>query len=306
MKRMDYRELLLLRAARETGVIDAITTKTGTVSGVAAETGVTEHAARVTLGVLADRGFLELVGDEYEITNRALGLLAKTDVRSIGPLPHQLDCLDRALALPETMRTGEPPAEPEHWTANFMGAMASADEATVRACVTAAVHERPDADRVLDVGGGPGTFATEFARRGFDVTLFDQPDVIDLDERHLEHEAVDLVAGDVLDSLPSGFDLVFCSRVAHVFSPDENRRLLENVHDALDPGGVAVLTDYVRGRSEFAPTMAAHMLAQTGTGATYTADEFTEWLADAGFDDPRVADVPGTDLQAIVGGRSID
>ena len=303
---MDYRELLLLRAARETGVIDAITTTAGTAEGVAAETGVTERAARVTLEVLADRGFLERVGGEYEVTNRALGFLSKTDVRSIGPIPHQLDCIERAIDLPETMRTGALPERPDDWTPNILGALAGTDVATVRACVTAAIHERPDAARVLDVGGGPGTFATEFARRGFDATLVDRPEVVEIDGPLLEHESVDLVAGDVLDSLPSGFDLVFCSRVAHVFGPAENRRLLRNVHDALEPGGAAVLIDYVRGRSDFAPTMAAHMLAQTENGGTYTADQFTEWLADAGFEGPRVEDVPGTDVQAIVAGRAID
>ena len=303
---MDYRELLLLRAARETGVIDAVATKAGTVEGVAAEAGVTERAARVTLELLEARGFLTRVDGEYETTNRALGLVAKADVRSIGRLPHDLDCLDRALDLAETMRTGSPPDPPEDWTANFMGAMATTDEAKVRACVTAAVREHPDAERVLDVGGGPGAFAREFAARGFEVTLFDTPDVIDVDEHLLEHEAIDLVAGNATDSLPQAFDLVFCSRVAHVLGPGENRRLLGNVRDALEPGGCAVLVDYVRGRSALAPTMAAHMFAQTENGDTYTEERFADWFVDAGFAEPRIEDVPGTELQAVVGRRPRD
>ncbi|GKZ14156.1 class I SAM-dependent methyltransferase [Haladaptatus sp. T7] len=300
---MDYRELCLLWAARETGIIDAVMFRAGTPAEVAAETDVTERAARITLSAMTELGFLERVDGEYEATNRALGLFAKTDVRSIGTVPHQMDCLDRWFALPETMRTGRPPEPADEWTANFMGAMATIDDGTVRTCVTEAVHENPDAERVLDIGGGPGSFSKEFARRGYDVTLFDQSDVIDVDRTFLEHEPIELVPGDATDDLPTGFDLAFCSRVAHALGPAENRALSKNVYDALEPGGVAVFIDKVRGWADDAALFGAHMLAQTENGDTYTEDQFEGWFDDAGFDDFEIRDVPGTNQQAIVGYR---
>ncbi|WP_134669504.1 methyltransferase [Halorussus marinus] len=300
---MDYREALLLRAARESGVLAAVTTDAGTPNAVADRAGVTERAARITLDAMAELGYLESVDGEYEITNRALGFVAKADVRSIGPVPHALDCVERWIRLPETMASGEPPEPPAEWTTNFAGAMASVDEALVRACVTAAVHRHPDAERVLDAGGGPGAFAAEFASRGFDVTLFDRPDVIDIDRKLLEHEPIELVEGDATESLPAGFDLVFCSRVAHGLGPDENRRLLANAYDALDPGGAVVLVDSLRGRADGAALLGAHMLAQTERGDTYTEARFTEWLEAAGFESIEVRDVPGTDRQVVAGRR---
>ncbi|WP_227355605.1 class I SAM-dependent methyltransferase [Haladaptatus salinisoli] len=300
---MDYRELCLLWAARETGIVDAVAFDAGTPDEVADETGVTRRAARITLEAMAELGFLERVGDEYEPTNRALGLFAKADVRSIGSVPHRLDCLDRWLALPETMRTGSPPATPDEWTTNFAGAMAAVDETTVRACVTEAVHERPDAERVLDIGGGPGAFAKEFVRRGFEVTLVDRPAVVDIDRRFLEREPVELVAGDITDDLPTGFDVAFCSRVAHSLGPDENRALLRNAFAALDPGGAAVFVDRIRGRADGAALMGAHMLAQTENGDAYTAEQFSDWFEDAGFEGFEIRDVPGTNQQAVVGRR---
>lgn len=308
---MEYREALLLRAARESGVLDAVTTSAGTPEAVAEVTGVTPRAARIVVEALADLGFLEAVGEEYEPTNRALGFLATADVRSIGNLPHQLDCLEAWIDLPETMRTGEPPERPDDWTTHFVGAMATVDEATVRACVTEAVHRDPDAGRVLDVGGGPGRFATEFARRGFDVTLFDRPEVVEVARPSLSHQPVELREGDFLtDDFPedSGqFDLVFCSRVAHGLGPDENRRLLANIHESLAPDGTVVVVDYVRGRSERAAMFAAHMLAATERGDVYTEDEFAEWFAEAGFEEPRIAAIPGTDLQAVgASSRGVD
>ena len=308
---MDYREALLLRAARESGVLDAVVTSCETPAEVAEEAGVTERAARIVLDAMVELGYLEKLNDQYEITNRALGFVAKADVRSVGSTPHLLDCVDRWLALPETMETGEPPATDatsEDWTANFMGAMANADDATVRASVTAAVHRNPNAQRVLDAGGGPGLFAKEFVRRGFDVTLVDRPDVIEVDRRFLEHEPIELVEGDITDSeglstATGGFDVVFSSRVAHGLSPDENRQFLANAYEALEPGGAVVLTDKVRGMAEDAALFGAHMLAQTEEGDTYTEEQFTEWLDAAGFEAVEVRDVPGTRLQAIAGRR---
>ncbi|WP_135852206.1 class I SAM-dependent methyltransferase [Halorussus salinus] len=329
---MDYREALLLWAARETGVLRTITTSCETPAEVAAETGVTERAARIVVEAMAELGYLEAVGvaddreaddgsdptddrlhTRYEITNRALGFVAKADVRSIGSVPHLLDCVDRWIRLPETMESGEPPASEtasDEWTANFVGAMANVDDAAVRASVTAAVHRNPDAERVLDAGGGPGVFAKEFVRRGFDVTLVDRPEVVEIDRRFLEHEPIELVEGDITEELPGGdddgFDLVFCSRVAHGLSPDENRRFLANAFDALSPGGAVVLTDRVRGRSDDAALFGAHMLAQTEEGDTYTEAQFSSWLREAGFEAVEVRDVPGFDRQVVAGLRPRD
>ena len=296
---MDYREALLLRAARESGVLDAVTTNAGTPEAVAAETGITERSARIVVEALADLGFLESVGGEYEPTNRALGFLATADVRSIGSLPHELDSIETWINLPETMQTGEPPERPDDWTTHFVGAMASIDEATVRACVTEAVHRRSDAERVLDVGGGPGRFASEFARRGFDVTLFDRLEVVERVRPSLAHHPVELQAGDFLEEVPTEFDLAFCARVAHGLGPDENQRLLTNVHDALAPDGTLVVIDYLRGRSERGAMFAAHMLAQTERGDVYSGDEFGEWFTEVGFERPRITAIPGTDLHAV-------
>ena len=48
------------------------------------------------------------------------------------------------------------------------------------------------------------------------------------------------------------------------------------------------------------------MLAQTPGGDTYTAEQFRTWLVETGFEEPAVADVPGTDIQAVTGRRPRD
>jgi hypothetical protein len=299
---MDYRELLLLRAARETGVLDALVSNADTADDVASETGVTERAARMTVDALLDMGLLEAVGDGVEPTNRMLGFVTKTDVRSVGRLPHAVDRVDALADLPEAMRTGDVPEPAGDWTRNRLGERAAEDDASVRAAVTAAVREYPGAEDVLVVAGGPGRHAVEFARRGFDATLLERPAVVDAVEPLLEHERVDVVAGDPLAGVDGEFDVVFHARVAREFGPDDNRRLLSAAHDAARPDALAVHVDAFRDGAPDA-ALTAELLATTEAGACYEEGAVGEWFADAGFADVHAGDVPGTECRFVAGRR---
>lgn len=299
----DFRELMTLRALREIGALETLLERRHDPVSLAAETEMTERAAEITLSALADWGYLQLEQEGYVATDRLRGIGDVDEVTTIGSLPHRLDYVEAYIQLPETL-TGERPPEPDaQWRRNLTGSMATASAETVRATVTAAEHAHPRPERVLDVGGGPGNFAREFARRGAQVTLVDHPDVIELVSGMSTDERLELVGGDVLVDLPGTFDLAFCSRVTHMFSPAENRRLFENVRDALREGGTLVCTDYVRGRSDGAPGFAVHMLAQTDGGNTYEADDYRQWLQETGFTAIDVRDIPGMEIQAIVARR---
>lgn len=310
-------ETVLLWVARETGVLAALLESADTPAEVAAEAGVTDRAARVLTHALADAGYFRAVDGAYEPTNRALGFLTRRDLRSVGSRPHGADLLARYRDLPEGIDAG-PPAdsrdvdgegtagvptpEPENWTVHDLGATAATDDATVRALVTAAVRERPGADRVLDVGGAPGVYAVEFARRGFDPVLVDRAERIDPSRPLLAREPVELraVEYDAAGAELPAADLAFLPDVTRRLGPGANRRLLGNVADALSPGGVVVVLDRFRDRSPRSAAAALEALATTGAGEVYPADRYREWLADAGFADPEVREVPGTDRRVVV------
>lgn len=294
---LDAAALLALRAARETGVLDALVERAGTPEEVAAETEVTEAAAERTIGILVDLGVLTPVGGEYEPTNRALGLLAKRDVRSVGAVPGALDLVDALVALPETMETGVPPGESEDATTNRLGAHAATDESVVRACVTAAVHSAPDAGRVLDLCGGSGAYAAEFADRGRAVTLLDSPAVVEAVAPLYDRPDVRLHDGSPT-ALEGPFDLAFAARVASGMDPAEIGALLDAVHEVLAPDGVVCLADVLGDGSGAAVTAEVTGLA-TGHGGAHGANQYREWLHDAGFRDVRVEPIPGCDRQAV-------
>lgn len=313
----DRETLFLLWAARETGVLDALLSDADTPSDVAERTDVTERAARLAVEGLADADFVRDVGGVYEPTNRALGFLAAADLRSVGGFPAELDDLDALRRLPETMRGEAPPMDTEpapdgtttDWTRNRLGRVQATDEATVRACVTAAQHVAPDG-HVVDIGGAPGTYAVEFARRGYGVTLLDTADRLDASASLLAREPVETVpwtlpteggddAGD--SSLPvDGVDCAFVPVRTSDRSAAANRRLVAAAADALAPGGWLVVVDYLRGRSPAARAETVRRLA-LGSGEAHEPATYREWFESAGLRAVQVRDVPGTDRQAVLG-----
>lgn len=330
---MDHETLHLLRGARETGLLDALLDEADTAGEAAAAADVDERAAALTVDALLDEGFLTRVGDvrggvapasgsdsrggsgdavehrstsarsqaredPVEPTNRLLGFLAVADLRSVGELPDALDAVDALAALPETMSTGEPPqgGDLDH----RLGARAAVEEATVRAAVTAAVRAAPEAQRVLDVEGAPGRFATEFAVRGYDVTLADHPDAVDAATPLLACEPVETVTVAADDPLPDGFDLVVAVDATRPRTHDANRAFVARLADAVADGGTVVLLDRLWARSGDAVPAAIESFARDG-GGVYRASDVATWFEAAGLTAPEVEDVPGTELVAVVG-----
>jgi (2Fe-2S) ferredoxin/predicted O-methyltransferase YrrM len=161
---------------------------------------------------------------------------------------------------------------------------------------------------VLDLGGGSGAYAMEFAKRvpEAEVTVFDLPTVIPLTEKYIEDEGmsgkIKTIKGDMLENSYRGpHDLVLVSAICHMFSPEENLGLFHRIKEALNPGGQVVIQDFVLDREKTSPRFGAvfalNMLVNTKGGGSYSGDEYVSWLEKAGFKDVRVLPLPGpTDL----------
>ncbi len=204
--------------------------------------------------------------------------------------------------LPEAVRTGEPArtdqaeGADEGDVARFQSAMADKDpelvERVAGECAEACLERAGEGGRALDLGGGPGVFARALRDRGFDVTLFDTPDVIDhvADAYGLDDaEGIDLMAGDFGETLPAGpFDLVLLANITHILPPEENVDLLSRLAQRMSEGGVLAVLDFVRGASSFAPLFGITMLLNTDEGNTYARSDYERWLAEAGFGNVRL------------------
>ncbi len=153
--------------------------------------------------------------------------------------------------------------------------------------------------KMLDIGGGPGTYTLAFLEKApqMTATLFDLPEVVEIGRKRLTEvgliDRVRIVAGDYTkDDLPPGHDLALLSAIIHSNSRETNRNLFRNVYSSLIQGGTILIRDHIMDPTRTFPVagaiFAVNMLAATSGGNTYTFEEVKQDLESAGFKDVHV------------------
>jgi SAM-dependent methyltransferase len=277
----------------------------GTVEELSRAEGWDPRGLRILLDALTAMGLLTKSEDgRYRPEDSLIGLLSSESDESVLPMIlHQGRMWRTWSNLTEIVRTGENPdsIEMSAKTDEDMESFSRAMHVIGR--VTAGkIADSIDLDRftrLLDAGGGPGSYVTAFLRKAphLRATLFDLPQVVEIARKRLTKEGlidrVDLVPGDFrTDDLPGGHDLVLLSAIIHMNSRAGNRDLFEKVRRSLDPGGTILIRDYFLDRTRTHPPdgaiFAVNMLAATLEGNSYTFDEVKEDLERSGFRDIRV------------------
>lgn len=301
-----YQRSQVFMTALKAGVFDHLETPCD-AEAVARETGWSPRGARMLLdGLVA----IELVEKENGTYRNAP--IASHCLVAGGPnnqthiLRHKAGSWGSWSQLEEAVRTGtgiRPPGRsrrsPEELR-DFICGMADIGRQSAQS-VLDAVDLSPYR-RLLDVGGGPATYAVAFlnAHEAMGATLFDVEDVIPIAREQVQaaglEDRVDFVAGDFNETaIGTGFDLVLVSNIIHMLGPDANRALVKKCHEALEPGGLLIVKDFLMdtGRTgpAFGQLFALHMLLHTEAGDTYTQEEVAQWTAEAGFAPGRVVDV---------------
>ena len=155
---------------------------------------------------------------------------------------------------------------------------------------------------LLDIGGGPGTYSIAFlnANPAMRATIVDLPDVLPIAEQQARNAGLEdriaFQAGDLTcDQFRRGVDLILVSNIIHSYSADINRDLIKRCHEALTPGGLLIIKDFIvepdRTGPPYSLVFALHMLLHTEAGDTYSTHEVAQWTADAGFPPGKLIDL---------------
>ncbi len=152
--------------------------------------------------------------------------------------------------------------------------------------------------RLLDVGGGDGSFAAAAAARHpkLEVMVFDLPAVAARAEARFRQARLGgravAVGGDFrVDALPAGADLATLVRVIHDHDDAEALTILRAVHRALPAGGTLLLAEPMAGTAGTEPAGDAYFgfyLLAMGSGRPRTAAVLAAMLCGAGFRRPRL------------------
>jgi SAM-dependent methyltransferase len=201
------------------------------------------------------------------------------------------------LRLSESVKTGEPldkdePEEPGY-RRQFTWAMHHRTLET--APMIAAQLPLRRAKTLLDLGGGPGTYAMAFLAKnpGLRATVCDRPAALavakEIAATHKAGARLSYLPLDLLkDRIPGRFDVIWYSNVLHIYSPEENLDVFRRARAALAEGGRLIVQDaFLHDREglfpEEASLFAVSMLLFTETGNTYSVADTTAWLKEAGF-----------------------
>ncbi len=209
--------------------------------------------------------------------------------------------------LKDTVLVGHPKdVDPETWVAT----RPERDEAEVRAFICGmdaiardlAPQVAPKLPlggvrRLLDLGGGPATYAITFAQAHpqMQATVFDLPGPVKIAReniaKHGLNARINTLAGNFLqDDIGSGYDFIWISQILHSHSEAQCHHIIQKAKAALVPGGMLAIQDFFLNPDGCSPPGPAlfgvHMLAVTPRGRAFTSKEVAEWLKQAGLTAP--------------------
>lgn len=297
-----YQRSLILFAAIRAGVFELLQTPR-TAEDVAAAVGWHPRGARMLLDGLLALDLVEKTDGGYcnaAIASACLVGGSQQDQRHI--ILHRANGLDKWLGLEEALRAGHgrPRERKPQALREFICGMSNIARDSARGMLD--VVDLSGHRRMLDVGGGPGTYSIAFlqAHPALRATVLDLPEVLPITREQAAaaqlEERMDFFPADMTrDAFPAGYDLVLLSNIIHSFGPETNQGIIRKCYEALDPGGILIIKDFLvdsrRTGPPFSLLFALQMFVSTEDGDTHALEDVAAWTATAGFEPGRCVDL---------------
>jgi hypothetical protein len=315
-----HRSSMVLFAASELDVFTAIDKGHRTAEALADACGAQREPMRLLLESCVADELLEKNGDEFSNTPATRAFLVRGQpAYAAHGLKYAQDLYPAWEGLAGLVRSGRPSIVPE----SILGD----DKEKTRAFIMA-MHERArgmgsvlphGADfagrkRLLDVGGGPGTYSMALVQQipGMVSTVLDLPGVLEVTREIIEShgcaDKVSLLPGDYLTTpFGSGYDAVLLSGMMHREHEAECRLLLRKSFEAMQPGGLVVVSDVffdddAKNSPPFALSFALNMMLTSEHGSAHAKTEMARWVADTGFVNVGLRPLPPPNPHTLVVG----
>ena len=251
------------------------------------------------LRALTAMGLLYKEEDRFSVTPFSAQHLARQSPQYLGHIiMHHHFLVDGWSRLDEAVRSGRPVRKrASHDTSglereSFL--MGMFNLASLLAPRVAAAIDLGGRCRLLDLAGGPGTYAIHFCRQNPDLnaTIFDLPTTRPFAEQTVAQHGlsgrIDFVGGDLLaDPIGSGFDVVWLSHLLHSEGPETCGIVVAKAAQALVPGGLLLVQEFILDDNRTAPLhptlFSLNMLIGTPDGQAYAQGELADMMRRAGL-----------------------
>ncbi len=234
---------------------------------------------------------------KYANTPAGQTLLSKNSAKYIGHIiMHHHHLVQSWSQLDQAVQSGSPVRtrssfSKEEWRASFlMGmfnlAMGLAPQLVPKIDLAARKH-------LLDLGGGPGTYAIHFCLNNprLRAEVYDLPTTRPFAEKTIKKfdlsDRINFVDGNYLDDPIEGqYDVAWLSYILHGEGPEECRMIIQKAVDALEPQGTIIIHEFILNNSMDGPLFPAlfslNMLLGTDSGQSYSEQQLTDMLLGAG------------------------
>lgn len=305
---------LLLEAGVKHGVFDRLNVAPMTTEELSAATGCSARGLRTLLNALVGLEFLGVNRDRrYSLTPESAAFLVSGTPEFMGGCFKHISTLlvPAWLELSEVVRTGKPVIKinqegegasvfhefvEDTFPLSYQMAKQLAAElklSVIDSCISA-----------LDLAAGSGVWGILLAQASprVSVTAVDWAGVLDVTRRMAQKCGVldqfQFVAGDLLKvNFGTGYQVATLGHILHSEGAERSQVLLRKTFEALAPGGTIAIQEFLVNAERTGPLdaliFAVNMLVKTQHGDTFSFEEISSWLHNAGFADARLLEGPG-------------
>ena len=279
---------------------------------------VDTRALEMLLNALSALELLEKNGAGYKATSFASRFLSKNSPDYLGYIiQHHHHLMPGWALLAKSVQSGLPVRE----------RVSHADDDSVRECfemgmfnlamliapVIVSKLELSTRRRLLDLGGGPGTYAIHFCRQNpqLEAIVYDLPSTRRFAEKTIAsfglESRISFMDGDfVAEGIQGSFDVAWLSHILHGEGPEGCRTILAKAKAALEPGGMLLVQEFILNDRKDGPIFPAlfslNMLVGTESGQSYSEGELMGMMKEAGLVDLKRVDIDLPNGAGIISG----
>ena len=292
----------VLHTAVKMDLFTVIGDKRPTAGEIAQKVDGVVNSVEKLLNALAAMELLDKQNETYINTSSGRELLAKDSPRYLGHIiMHHHHLLESWSKLDQAVKSGQPQRtrssySKEEWRESFL--MGMFNMAMGLAPQIVPVIDVSNRQHLLDLGGGPGTYAIHFClnNQNMKATVFDLPTTRPFAEKTIQQfklaDRIDFMDGNYLEDPVEGrYDVAWLSHILHGEGPENCRMIIQKAVDALEPGGMIIIHDFILNNSMDGPLFPAlfslNMLLGTESGQSYSEEQIQDMLTAVGVRDIR-------------------
>ena len=299
----DYWGICTLQTGIKLGIFTHMAEEGTTAPALAERLGLDPRGLAMLLNALTAMNLIEKKGNFYSSTPFAAKHLSKSSPDYLGHIiMHHHHLMDSWVRLGEAVASGKPVRRRDSLSTDAE-ARESFEMGMFNLAMQVAPHIVPHIDlggrrRLLDLGGGPGTYAIHFCLQNPELTavVLDLPTTRPFAEKTISRFGlsgrVTFADGDfIAREIDGRYDVAWLSHILHGEGPEGCAVTLERAVAALDPGGLLLVQEFILDDTMDGPPFPAlfslNMLLGTPHGQAYAEGELKDMLTAAGLRDVR-------------------